>query len=74
MSQAFMDQAGLPRPVKLNPDGSVPVTEADGSAGDAVPALLARLAWELCELRRVYCEATDQAYLEYPGDGTEDAL
>ena len=68
MSQAYMDSAtGLPRPVRLTPEGDVPVAVQDDESGDDVPELLRRLVWETRELRRVYCAEKRLAFKEYPG-------
>ncbi len=52
----------------VDDDGNVRVS-VDDAEGDSVPALLTRLIWEFQELRRAYCDATDQLFKEYPEDG-----
>ena len=51
---------------RMTPDGRS-LVELDDAGGADLPALLGRLIWEVQELRRVYCEAEDQLFLEYPG-------
>jgi hypothetical protein len=65
---AFINRAGNVVPVQLDVDGSVPVVDMGGGDGEDLPSLLSRLVWEMREMRRVYCEATDQFFREYPGD------
>lgn len=64
---AFRDKSGNLVLPTVDADGNVPVALDDEGTSD-VPSLLSRLCWEVQELRRVYCEATDQLFREYPGD------
>jgi hypothetical protein len=67
---SFKDINGAPYLPTVDAAGNVPVSiEAeDEDPSMAIPGLLRRLVWEMSEFRRVYCEATDQAFLVYDPD------
>ncbi len=63
MSEFYDPITQQPKLVTLTPDGAVPV-DMDSSPG--VPELLVQLTREIRALRKVYCEATDQLFVEEP--------
>ncbi len=64
---SFKDQTGAVALAQLDVDGNVPVTVMDDPAPDLTD-FMAQMVWELQELRRVYCQATDQFYRKYQGE------
>jgi hypothetical protein len=64
---AGIGPGGQPVPIQATAGGQLEVDAATGGAtGGSTEDLLAVLIWEMRELRRVYCEATDQLFTEYP--------